>query len=653
MRLRWIALCACLVLGLGIMRAEDDDLDIDPDLDLDQEPYEDDQDHDLRDYANLDGGVEQGEEEPVHVPPVSKAPSLPKVVYKRPTPIGDVHFAEAFDGDSLDGWVFSQAKKQDTDEDIAKYDGKWALREAADEKLVGDKGLVLESRAKHHAIAAFLNKPFHFLDKPLILQYEVNFQNGIECGGAYVKLLSSSPKLELTNFYDKTPYTIMFGPDKCGEDYKLHFIFRHKNPKTGELEEKHAKRPDADLKAYYTDKKPHLYTLIVRPDNSFEILVDGTSVNTGSLLEDMTPPINPPKEIEDPEDHKPEDWDERPKIPDDDAVKPDDWDEDAPAQIPDDTVVKPEGWLDEEPEYAPDPEAAKPDDWDEDMDGEWEAPQVPNPVCKNAPGCGTWNPPMISNPAYKGKWKQPLIDNPHYQGVWKPRKIQNPAYFEDQHPFRMTSFSALGLELWSMSSEILFDNFIICSDRSVADQWAADGWGLKQAAAAAEEPGIVGKLYQAADERPWLWAVYVFTVALPIVLLISFCWPNKKFVPSDGDAKKSDAVQPDDQKEGDKDEENDGEEDKDESNGARADEVDAKKSSESESGGVKGGAEHEGSQEDEDENEDEGEGEDADRTERKTAKSKSDLESEGEPQTQANDADGGKTSPRKRRLRKE
>lgn len=60
---------------------------------------------------------------------------------------------------------------------------------------------------------------------------------------------------------DKTPYTIMFGPDKCGEDYKLHFIFRHKNPKTGEYEEKHAKKPDADLRTYYTDKKTHLYTL--------------------------------------------------------------------------------------------------------------------------------------------------------------------------------------------------------------------------------------------------------------------------------------------------------------------------------------------------------------------------------------------------------
>lgn len=53
----------------------------------------------------------------------------------------------------------------------------------------------------------------------------------------------------------------MFGPDKCGEDYKLHLIFRHKNPKTGQYEEKHAKKPEADLRTYFTDKKTHLYTL--------------------------------------------------------------------------------------------------------------------------------------------------------------------------------------------------------------------------------------------------------------------------------------------------------------------------------------------------------------------------------------------------------
>lgn len=49
---------------------------------------------------------------------------------------------------------------------------------------------------------------------------------------------------------------------------------------------------------YYTtwaDKYNHLYTLIIRPDNSFEIKIDGVSEKTGSLLEDLTPPINPPK----------------------------------------------------------------------------------------------------------------------------------------------------------------------------------------------------------------------------------------------------------------------------------------------------------------------------------------------------------------------
>lgn len=64
---------------------------------------------------------------------------------------------------------------------------------------------------------------------------------------------------------------------------------------------------------------------MLNPDNTFEVLVDQTVVNSGSLLTDMTPPVNPPAEIEDPDDHKPEDWDERPKIQDPAATKPEDW----------------------------------------------------------------------------------------------------------------------------------------------------------------------------------------------------------------------------------------------------------------------------------------------------------------------------------------
>ncbi len=55
------------------------------------------------------------------------------------------------------------------------------------------------------------------------------------------------------------------------------------------------------------------------------MFIDQSSVSRGSLLTDVIPPVNPPNEIDDPKDSKPEDWDERAKIPDPEAVKPEDW----------------------------------------------------------------------------------------------------------------------------------------------------------------------------------------------------------------------------------------------------------------------------------------------------------------------------------------
>lgn len=219
---------------------------------------------------------------------------------------------------------------------------------------------------------------------------------------------------------------------------QLHFIFRHKNPLNGSIEEKHAKKPKERLEDFFKDKLPHLYTLILRPDNTYIIKIDGNIVNEGSLLDDFTPPVNPPLEIEDPNDKRPEDWDEREKIPDPTAVKPEDWDEDAPAQIVDEEDSAPEGWLENEPATIPNPDAVKPEDWDEEMDGEWEPPEIANPKCADAPGCGPYSKRLVSNPNYKGKWLPPLINNPNYQGKWKPKMIHNPDYFNDEHPFKMT-----------------------------------------------------------------------------------------------------------------------------------------------------------------------------------------------------------------------
>uniref|UniRef100_A0A8C4SAU7 Calnexin n=1 Tax=Erpetoichthys calabaricus TaxID=27687 RepID=A0A8C4SAU7_ERPCA len=181
----------------------------------------------------------------------------------------------------------------------------------------------------------------------------------------------------------------------------------------------------------------------------------------------MVLPINPPKQIDDPNDSKSDDWDERSKIPDPDASKPADWDENIPAKIEDTDSVKPEGWLDDEPEYMSDPNAETPVDCDKEMDGEQEAPLIPNPESEKAPGLELWKRLMINNPNYKSKWKPPLIENPNYQGVWKPRKIPNSD--SDDNPFGMTQFSAVGLELWSMTSDIYFDNCIIYSEKKNSD----------------------------------------------------------------------------------------------------------------------------------------------------------------------------------------
>lgn len=456
-----------------------------------------------------------------------------------------VFFSEPFAirGEFQNRWLKSQAKKDGVDVEIAKYDGEWSFEEPATKLFSGDLGLVLKSKARHHAISAMLSKPFDFKDKPFVVQYEVKFQQAMECGGAYVKLLSQQDSFDLKTFHDKSPYTIMFGPDKCGEDKKLHFIFRHKNPKTGEYEEKHAKKPTGNFQNVFDGKKTHLFTLVVQPDNSFEVFVDQTSVSSGNLLEDVTPPVNPPKEIDDPHDKKPDDWDEREKIPDPDAEKPDDWDEDAPAKISDPDAKKPDDWLDDEPEYVPDPNSVKPDDWDEEEDGEWEAPQIANPKCEKS-GCGEWKAPLIDNPAYKGKWSPPLVDNADYKGIWKPRKIDNPDYFEDKEPFKMTSIAAVGLELWSMTPDILFDNFIITNDKSVADKWASDSWvkkNVKETYGGDEEGGVVSNLLEATNERPWLWVLFVIVVILPFVLIAACCFPGSK---GDAAAKKKKTDEP-------------------------------------------------------------------------------------------------------------
>jgi len=297
----------------------------------------------------------------VYAEEVSEAtePEPPK--YESPQPSSDALFFENFDDESSfkNKWVLTKADE---------YDGEWGVSAGnTTVQFAEDLALELKNEAKKHGIAAAIDGGVAAVEgQPLVIQYEVRLENTHSCGGLYIKLLSGD-SLDLTKFDGASPYSIMFGPDHCGGTNKVHFILRHKNLKTGEFEEKHAKNPPS---AVTSDKKTHLYKLVINADNTYEFFIDQESKGKGNLLDDMQPAINPPKLVDDPSDSKPEDWVDEAKINDPAASKPDDWDEDAPKMILDEEAVIPSEWREDEPDEVADPDAKMPEDWDEEEDGD-------------------------------------------------------------------------------------------------------------------------------------------------------------------------------------------------------------------------------------------------------------------------------------------
>ncbi|XP_054458360.1 calreticulin [Anoplopoma fimbria] len=286
-----------------------------------------------------------------------------------------------------------------------------------------DKGLQTSQDARFYA-SSYRFDDFSNQDEPLVIQFTVKHEQSIDCGGGYIKLFPSG--LNQEDMHGDSVYNIMFGPDICGPGTKkVHVIFNYQG-------KNHLINKDIRCK---DDEYTHLYTLIVNPDNTYEVKIDNKKVESGNLEDDWD--FLPPKKMKDPEAKKPEDWDDRENIPDPDDNKPEDWDK---------------------PENIPDPDAKKPDDWDEEMDGEWE-------------------PPMVANPEYKGEWKPREIINPAYKGKWTHPEIDNPEYTADSEIYKYDSIGVIGLDLWQVKSGTIFDNFLITNDPNLAEEVGNDTWG--------------------------------------------------------------------------------------------------------------------------------------------------------------------------------
>merc|ERR1712164_67478 len=149
--------------------------------------------------------------------------------------------------------------------------------------------------------------------------------------------------------------------------------------------------------------------------------------------------------------------------------KPSDWVDEK--QIPDPEDTKPEGY-DDIPETIADPEAEQPEDWDVEEDGVWE-------------------PPQISNPEYKGEWTQKQIDNPAYKGEWVHPMVANPAFKEDDTVYhRCNPCTAIGFELWQVKSGTLFDDIIVTDSVEEAKAFAEETFAVKSKAEEAMQKQI-------------------------------------------------------------------------------------------------------------------------------------------------------------------
>nr|AAR29935.1 calreticulin [Amblyomma geayi] len=333
-----------------------------------------------------------------------------------------VYFKEEFDDG--DGW-----KNRWVESTKGDNLGKFVLSAG---KFFGDaeksKGLQTSEDARFYGISAKF-EPFSNEGKTLVIQFTVKHEQNIDCGGGYVKLFDCS--LDQTQMHGESPYRIMFGPDICGPGTKkVHVIFNYKGK--NHLINKEIRCKD--------DVFSHLYTLIVKPDNTYVVKIDNEVAEKGELESDWS--FLPPKKIKDPEAKKPEDWDDRAKIDDPEDKKPEDWDK---------------------PEYIPDPDATKPEDWDDDMDGEWE-------------------PPQINNPEYKGEWKPKQIDNPAYKGAWVHPEIDNPEYTADPKLYHHPEICTVGFDLWQVKSGTIFDNLLITDDEEYARVHGEETWAaLKDA----------------------------------------------------------------------------------------------------------------------------------------------------------------------------
>eukprot|EP01079_Euglenida_sp_SAG-EU17-18_P010380 gene10380-1881_t len=261
--------------------------------------------------------------------------------------LAEVLFVEEFGPGWESRWVQSD-KAQPGDQELGTFvssAGEWY---ADPEK---DKGLRTQSNARFYHLSTTF--PLVSAKEGLVVQFSVKHPPAEEPFGQVTG--QHEPK----DFDGDTPYLIMFGPDICGATRKVHAILGHKGR-------------NVELTKHMDRCKYSLMSQVDWEDN---------------------------KDITDPTDQKPSDWDD-------------------------------------EPGFVADPDASQPEDWLPEEDGPWHPPRLPNPK---------------------------HIVNPKYTGSWEPRHLPNPKYVPDPTLHAFEGLGGVGFDIWQVNAGTIFDNIVIAT----------------------------------------------------------------------------------------------------------------------------------------------------------------------------------------------
>ncbi|CDI85220.1 calnexin, putative [Eimeria praecox] len=174
-------------------------------------------------------------------------------------------FAETFDSpDVFDSWVMSASYT---------HPGRWLHRLRLPEAIEGDHGIMTASPGFRHAISTLLPTTVRLSSRrPLVLQYELQQQQpDFRCGGGHLTFFTADAPSHC-HFDESTAYALR----------RILALKAEQHAYTALLSIQHSLHPRLPLPF---SEKSRLFTLIIKPEGSFTILLDGRMVRKEIVTE--------------------------------------------------------------------------------------------------------------------------------------------------------------------------------------------------------------------------------------------------------------------------------------------------------------------------------------------------------------------------------